>query len=813
MEKYLDEEDDSFNWKIILSTMVNAINTKEMIGGYSPQQKVFGKAMCISTERQEWPTMDLDDVKGEQLRNLLNLQKEVRECYQEIENRDRINRALRARVRPHQIEKAKIGDKVFFKREGDTKWHGPGKVIGVDGKTVIVKQGALLRNAVRIHITRLQGEKNKQEESDPEESENEAEEEDEVYVYGKTEGAACELGKKEEEGRVGDLKMEESEISESEEEEVTNPEEDDKKREEAVKTKVKKGSKYEVKRKNEDFWRRIEITSRAGKAGGRWKNCYNFVDIDSGEKDWLNLDDNEEMLEINDSEEDLEDEEEFFMEGEIVYFENSKTNMAERVEIAKEKELENWREHKVYEEITKQQLPNDMKPLTTRWVITEKEKEGGLFVKARLVARGFLEKEKDLQCEAPTASPEGLKIVLSVILMNGWTLQSIDIKTAYLQSHSINRDVYIHPPKESNTGGLWKLKKPIYGLKDAARAWYDSLSEIIKKLGGQKSRYDPSIFIWQEGDNGKRGVMICHVDDICFGGNTNFMNKVIGELKKMLKIKSEECFKFKYLGIEVVQEGDRIKMDQNKYVQDNLRTNFVLRKEERNLKTYEQTIYRSLIGKLNWLAQHTRPDLSYIVSKYGTHMHQGKVSQLNGLLKEIGKLKKTHQTVVLGKLRDSGNTVEVFSDASFGNGPNGRTQIGYYIRIKDEAGNICPITWKSKVSQRVVNSTLAAETYSASEAIEWGMYIQLLWEEISGSRNSKLLLSTDSKSLQTALVTANGAKGRMLRIELAGLKEKIEENIITEVQWVSKKEQIADALTKEGGQKHLIREEVCRGKE
>src|SRR5215469_11566192 len=118
----------------------------------------------------------------------------------------------------------------------------------------------------------------------------------------------------------------------------------------------------------EDFWRRIEITSRAGKAGGRWKNCYNFVDIDSGEKDWLNLDDNEEMLEINDSEEDLEDEEEFFFEGEIVYFENSKTNMAERVEIAKEKELENWREHQVYEEITKQQLPNDMKPLTTRWV-------------------------------------------------------------------------------------------------------------------------------------------------------------------------------------------------------------------------------------------------------------------------------------------------------------------------------------------------------------------------------------------------------------------------------------------------------------
>ena len=53
----------------------------------------------------------------------------------------------------------------------------------------------------------------------------------------------------------------------------------------------------------------------------------------------------------------------------------------------------------------------------------------------------------------------------------------------------------------------------------------------------------------------------------------------------------------------------------------------------------------------------------------------------------------------------------------------------------------------------------------------------------------------------------------MLRIELAGLKEKLEENIITEVQWVSKKEQIADALTKEGGQKHLIREEVCRGKE
>ena len=115
--------------------------------------------------------------------------------------------------------------------------------------------------------------------------------------------------------------------------------------------------------------------------------------------------------------------------------------------------LKSWMKNGVYEELERDEVPEKEKIIGTRWIITEKEKEGVKTIKVRLVAKGFMENsiESELNCEAPTCSPESLKIVLSVIKRKGWVIQSIDIKTAYLQSNKIERKVFIQPPKEAKT--------------------------------------------------------------------------------------------------------------------------------------------------------------------------------------------------------------------------------------------------------------------------------------------------------------------------------------------------------------------------
>ena len=67
---------------------------------------------------------------------------------------------------------------------------------------------------------------------------------------------------------------------------------------------------------------------------------------------------------------------------------------------------------------------------------------------------------------------------------------------------------------------------------------------------------------------------------------------------------------------------------------------------------------------------------------------------------------------------------------------------------------------------------------------------------------------TDCKSLETALKTEGSIKNRMLRIDLAQIKEKLENGITTSVQWIDSNQQLADDLTKLKSNKGRIMEEV-----
>ena len=54
-----------------------------------------------------------------------------------------------------------------------------------------------------------------------------------------------------------------------------------------------------------------------------------------------------------------------------------------------------------------------------------------------------------MRTDSPTCSKEGLKLALAVIATYGWKCNVLDVKTAFLQGHQINRPVYLVPlPKQ-----------------------------------------------------------------------------------------------------------------------------------------------------------------------------------------------------------------------------------------------------------------------------------------------------------------------------------------------------------------------------
>jgi hypothetical protein len=100
------------------------------------------------------------------------------------------------------------------------------------------------------------------------------------------------------------------------------------------------------------------------------------------------------------------------------------------------------------------------------------------------VARGFSQKEGFDYDEifAPVARYTSIRIIISLAAVFGWKLHQMDVKTAFLNSE-VEQEVYIKQlegfvihGKESH---VCKLKKALYRLKQAPRAWYGRIDSFL----------------------------------------------------------------------------------------------------------------------------------------------------------------------------------------------------------------------------------------------------------------------------------------------------------------------------------------------
>ncbi|CAC5415686.1 unnamed protein product [Mytilus coruscus] len=182
---------------------------------------------------------------------------------------------------------------------------------------------------------------------------------------------------------------------------------------------------------------------------------------------------------------------------------------------AKEAELDNWRKHNVYEEVE----DNGQNCISTKWVYTMKELENEFHRKATLVAKGFEEDSLDeIPKNSPTSEKQSLRLILSIIANKRWSINSVDIKTAFLQGEKMQREVYLRPPKEA--------KANVYGLADASLKWYEKVKTTLLDCGGTVSKFDSAVFYWYN-EKCLTGVLTVHVDDFLWAGSSSFEESVL----------------------------------------------------------------------------------------------------------------------------------------------------------------------------------------------------------------------------------------------------------------------------------------------
>jgi len=159
--------------------------------------------------------------------------------------------------------------------------------------------------------------------------------------------------------------------------------------------------------------------------------------------------------------------------------------------------------------------------------------------------------------------------MIAVAANQGWTARSIDISAAFLQGREIDRTVYIRPPPEyKKPGVVWKLRKGLYGLKEASRLWYDELSQDLKKHGGEQLTGDPAVFVFHK-DGELQGFAVIHVNDVFISGEQVFTDDLVEKIKKRFRVSKDQIKNFTYTGMSIRSDNNnRIFVNQNQYSEE-----------------------------------------------------------------------------------------------------------------------------------------------------------------------------------------------------------------------------------------------------
>ncbi|GJT60859.1 putative ribonuclease H-like domain-containing protein, partial [Tanacetum coccineum] len=278
------------------------------------------------------------------------------------------------------------------------------------------------------------------------------------------------------------------------------------------------------------------------------------------------------------------------------------------------------------------------------------EKEIVIRNKARSVAQGYTQEEGTNYEEvfAPVARMEAIRLFLAYASFKDFVVYQMDVKSAFLY-RKIEEEVYVcQPPGFEDPDfpdRVYKVEKALYGLHQAPRAWYETLSTYLLDNEFQRGKIDKTLFL-------KR-----------YKGDILLMSS-IGELTF-------------FLGLQMQQNKDGIFICQDKYVNEILKkfgftkvktTSTPIETQKSLLKDEDGEevdvhMYRSMIGSLMYLTS-SRPDIMFAVCACARYQVNQKVSRLY-VVKRIFRYLKGQPKLGLWYPKDSPFDLVAYTDSDY----------------------------------------------------------------------------------------------------------------------------------------------------
>jgi Reverse transcriptase (RNA-dependent DNA polymerase)/GAG-pre-integrase domain len=405
---------------------------------------------------------------------------------------------------------------------------------------------------------------------------------------------------------------------------------------------------------------------------------------------------------------------------------------------AMEKEVKSHTENGVWELVPRSSVPPGTKILPAVWAMKRKRRIATREIykwKARLNIDGSKQEEGVNYWEtfSPVASWAAIRMVLITVLILAWFTKQIDFVLAYTQA-DVECELYMAIPKGFEVEGdyVLKLKKNLFGQKQAGRVWNQHLVTKLKEIGFIPSQIDECLFF-----KGKSIFVLYTDDSILAGPDNQELEDIIQEMKSVGLNLTVEGDISDFLGVQI----DRVNSSTFNLSQPHLITDVIkeLRLDGQNVTIKKTTgassktlgrhldappfddhfNYRRVIGQMNYLEKCSRLDISCAV-------HQGARFVSNPRFQH-GKALKWLGRYLVGS-RDKGmiytpsnQSFDVYVDASFTGDwdpenadwdpDTARSRTGYVILYAS-----CPVIWASKLQSEIALSTTESEYLAISTA-------------------------------------------------------------------------------------------------
>ncbi|GJX84901.1 putative ribonuclease H-like domain-containing protein [Tanacetum coccineum] len=348
---------------------------------------------------------------------------------------------------------------------------------------------------------------------------------------------------------------------------------------------------------------------------------------------------------------------------------------------------------------------------------------------------------------------------------------------------------------------VYKVVKALYGLHQAPRAWYATLSTFLLKSGYRRGTIDKTLFIKKD----KNDIMLVqvYVDDIIFGSTKrSWCDEFEALMKSRFQMSSMGELTF-FLGLQVKQKEDGIFISQDKYVAEilkkfdfaNVKTASTPIETQKPLTKDEEAadvdvhLYRSMIGSLMYLTA-SRPDIMFAVCACSRFQVTPKTSHLN-VVKRIFRYLKGKPKLGLWYPRVSSFDLEAYSDSDYARANLDRKSTTGGCQFLGRR----LISWQCKKQTIVATSTTEAEYVAAANCCGQVLWIQNQMLDYGFNfMNTKIYIDNES----TICIVKNPvfhSKTKHIEIRHHFIRDAYEKKLI-QVLKIHTDDNVADLLTK-----------------